>query len=89
MVITFYAVILGYPENFLLSVAMYGIFRYIKEQPPTRGWPVIEIAMPPGLVKVQGWLLLCILTYYLQNVNTNVSNAKRNRPKVIISLKSK
>ena len=40
----------------------------------------------PSLAKVRGGFSMY---GYLQNVKTNVSNAKRNRPKVMISLKSK
>ena len=42
---------------------------------------------PPKLVKVLGWFFA--MYNYLQNVNTNVSNANMNIPKVIMSLKSK
>ena len=35
-------------NSFLQSIAIYVIFMNIKkEQPPTRGWPVDKIAMPP------------------------------------------
>ena len=39
-----------------------------------------------SLAKVSGWFFY---VDYLQNINMNVSNANRNRPKVIISWKSK
>ena len=57
-----------------------------KEQPSTRGWPLQEIELPPCNCQVyKGGFSMYD---YLQNVNTNVSNARRKRPKVIKSIKS-
>lgn len=46
----------------------------------------MKIAKPPDPTKYQGGFAMYSC---LQNAKTNVSNAKRNRPKVIKSLKSK
>ena len=74
-------------QTLLCSTAKYVILKTEKEQPPTRGWPIKnEIEIPPcNLPKFLGWFSMYD---YLQNLNTNVSNAKRKRPKVIKSLKS-
>ena len=45
--------------------------------------------MPPSnWSKYRGWFFYALNKHYRQNVNTNVSNARMNSPKVIKSLKS-
>jgi len=62
-------------------------YKYIKTTAHKMGWPYSEIESPPSYSpSIHGWFSMY---GYLQKVNINVSNAKRNMPKVIMSLKSK
>ena len=49
------------------------------KQPPTRGWLNMKMEIPPTQLPSIRVVFLCS---YLQNVKTNVSNAKRDRPKI-------
>ena len=62
-------------------------YKYKEKATAHKGLTDNEIAMPPIYrPKYQGGFAMY---GYLQNVKTNVSNARRKRPKVIKSLKPK
>ena len=82
---------LAVTHEYLHPIFEYVILKTQREQPPTRGWPHQKMLLRkhhPKPAKVQRVVFLC-LKCYLQNENTNVSNAKINIPKAIRSLKSK